>query len=170
MSASQVLTTLRAALEDEATGMAAKAEALKGADGSLNRVRTDYQWVRWSLTDRMQTTGQPNVAVSVRRVLTEQRLATFPSRDGIWSIEIAFECFAGDDQALIEDSVTTAATALLQVLDGLREYSDANAGTVLEINAAEGQPSIDIQFGDFAGPVASFGFLCRFTVLERSTT
>lgn len=163
MSASQVLSTLRGAMQDAATGLAARVEALKAADPALQAVRSDVQWVRWSLAGRMQTTGQPNVAVSVRRVLTEQKLAAMPSRDGMWSVEIAYECFSAD-QGVIEDTVTTTATALLQVLDGLREYSDAHAGTVVDL---EGQ--IDMQFGAFDGPeVNSFGFICRFTVLERS--
>lgn len=170
MSASQVLTTVRAALKDEATGLAAKVAELKAADSSLVRVNTAYNWIRWSLADRLATTTAPNVAVSVRGAQTELKLSTYPTRDAAWRMEVSGECFEAD-QGAIEDWATTTATALLMVLDGLREYSDANAGTILEVMAQPGQPSVSLDFGDFqAGTVQSFGFICRFTVLERSTT
>lgn len=173
MSASQVLTTVVAALTDEATGLAAKAEALK-ADGTLeaelptlNRIRTDYRIVPHSLSDRMQPTGQPAVAVSVRRYMADQRLATAPTRDALAEMQVAVE-YVEADQQVIEDSASLAATALLQVLDGLREYSDANGGTVLDLDTQGVGMQVDTQFGQFDGPVQSFGFVARFTVMERS--
>ena len=173
MSASQVLTTVLAALTDEATGLAAKAEALK-ADGTLeaelpalNRVRTDYAIVRHSLSDRMQPTGQPTVAVSVRRYMADQQLPPSTGRDALCEMQVACE-YVEADQQVIEDSASLTATALLQVLDGLREYSDASGGTVLDLNDQGVGAAVDVQFGRFDGPVQSFGFVARFTVMERS--
>lgn len=170
MSASQVLQTVKDAIADEVSGLAVKAEALKALDApALSRVRTDYNVVPHSLSDRMQPTGQPNVAVSVRRYMADQQLSNAPTRDALAELQVAVE-YVEADQQVIEDSASLTATALLQVLDGLREYSDANGGTVLDLSTQGAGMQVDVQFGRFDGPVQSFGFVARFTVMERSRT
>lgn len=163
MSARQVLATVRSALQDATTGVAARVTTLKAADPSLATVRTDFAFPRWLLSGQMQPASQPNLAVAIESVLTEQKLASLPTRDGEWTVTVGFECFDAD-AGVIEDSVTTVMLAVCQVLDELREYSDAHGGTILAI-----QGSLNVRVGPFDGPATSNGFLCRFTLLERST-
>lgn len=171
MSARKVLTTVRAALEAPGTGLAARAAALALAEGltsgaAPNRIRTDFAFVRWILTGQMQTATQPNVSVVPRGWGTELMLPNETHRDGDVPLQISYESFHSDP-AEIEDNVTIVAAALAQVLDRLREFSDANAGTVLQVRVP-----VLFTFGPFAahvGSVASSGFVCALTVHERGT-
>jgi hypothetical protein len=72
--------------------------------------------------------------------------------------------FAADPES-IEANVSLAAVALAQVLDGIREYSDATNGSIIDL---EGTQPILFQFGEFDGATSS-GFIAAITLTERST-
>jgi hypothetical protein len=83
-------------------------------------------------------------------------------RDAFVDIEIGYEYFGGV-LTQIQNNVAIVATALAQVLDQLRAYSDAHAGTIIEVDN-----SVRYDFGQFAGPT-SHGFIATITVQERSS-
>lgn len=157
MSQQQILATVQALLEDATEGLAARTTALAAGDA---RIRSDFHFVPWQLSDRPHPTQQPNVMLRPRQWQPGlRRLTTI--RDAQVAIEIGYEYFGTDAQA-IQDNVTLVATALAQVLDGLRDYSDAHGGTVIDV-----LDPLTFAFGQFSGPTSN-GFLCTVTLEERS--
>ena len=162
MSARQVRKTVEDLLKDDTVGLAAAVEDLASAEG-LSGIQSDFNFVRGMLSGKMLPTGQPNIAVVVRRWTPEQKL-TRPVRDARVVVQIMGE-FAAADQAHLEDQRDLTVIAVVKALDGLREFSDANGGTVMDVD-----DPFDIVIGEFGGPVTTEGFTCSATILERSTT
>lgn len=163
MSMRQVLDTVRGLLKDDIVGLKAKADALILADPPESIVRTDFHFIRWAFSTLTNPTQKPNVIVRPGSWRGDEMLGT-GQRDAICIVEIGYEQF-GTDPDEIEDGLALIAAALPRcVLDGLRAYSDAHGGTIVDVI-----DPIEVQFGEFAG-AASSGFLARVTVLERSST
>jgi hypothetical protein len=165
MSLRAVLTTVMAALQDPATGLAARATAIAAAEGIAGGViSTNFNFERWSLSGQMNPAGMPNVALGLQRGATTLMLPNELHRDGDWALALSYETFAAD-APVIEDNITVVAMAAAEVLDRLREYSDAHAGTVMQV-----REPIGYEFGSFSTVTSDNGFTLNFVVQERSTT
>lgn len=160
MSQRQVLNLLKAALLDATTGLAAQAAAEATTLGLS--VSTDFALDPWMLSGQMKATGQHNVSVTPRGWAANTMLPNETYRDAIVSFQVSFETFAAASGQL-EDTISVFATALMRVFDRLRDYSDANGGTVLQVLEA-----VSFSFGEFTGGSAtSSGFTCTVTIQER---
>jgi hypothetical protein len=162
VSARQVRQTVRALLEDSALGLKPSVIDLATSEG-VSGVSSDFHYVRGHLTGKMQPTGQPNISVDARTWRPEQKVVK-PQRDSRVVVQIQGE-FSSADPDQLEDQRDLTVIALVKCLDGLREYSDAHAGTVLDV-----EDPYNIDIGVFGGPITTEGVSCNFTVLERSTT
>jgi hypothetical protein len=156
-----VIQTLSDALQDPATGLTAKANALTGA---LQNIRTDYFYEKWVLSGQLKMAGQPNVAIAPTAGAANLKIPAQTLRDGEWRLDISVEFFDADPQVIM-DNVGIATTALFQVLDTLREYSDAHGGTVMQVLEPVG-----LRFGQFAGVSSTNGFTATATIQERGNT
>lgn len=161
MSARQARKTVRALLEDPAAGLSQAVASLAASEG-VEDIKTNFNFLRGKLSGRMLPTGQPNVTVDARTWRPEQKVVK-PQRDSRIVIEVRAEFAAADPQQL-EDQRDLTAIGLVKCLDGLREYSDTHGGTIVDV-----EDPYNISIGEFGGPVME-GFLCAFTVLERSTS
>lgn len=160
MSLRNVLDTLNAALQDSATGLAARA-ALEAGSANIN---TDYSFDAWLLSGELQPATGPRVSFAPSGGGATLKLQSEGFRDGDWAIDIFYETFSADPID-IQDNIAVNATALLQVLDTLREYSDAHGGTIAQVREPVG-----FRFGSFAGISSANGFTCTVTISERGTT
>jgi hypothetical protein len=163
MSMRQVLATLFAALNDNVTGIAARAAVVAAGDGLAN-VRTDYVIGPWVLSGELHPATYPRISIGPATGATTLMVPPETKRDGEWTFDISFETFDADP-INIQDNTATTATALLQVLDTLREYSDAHAGTVAQV-----REPISFRFGNFGGISSANGFVCTATISERGST
>jgi hypothetical protein len=161
MSARQVRKTVRALLKDAVLGLKPTITDLAIADPVDSPIATDFNYVRGQLTGKMLPTGQPNITVDARNWRPEQKVVK-PQRDSRVLVEIRGE-FSSADPDQLEDQRDLTVIALVKCLDGLREYSDANGGTILDV-----EDPYNIDIGLFGGPITTEGFICNFTVLERS--
>lgn len=159
MSQKQVLATVDGLLKDAVRGLTAKATALAAGDPTI---LTDFNFVRWALGGTMQPATKPNVMSRPGSWTPQTRNDANPHRDAFAAIEIGYEFFGADPDA-IQANVALVATALAQVIDELVQYSVDTGGTVVDV-----QEPIEFLFGQFAGPT-SHGFLARVTVFERSS-
>lgn len=159
MSMAQLLETLDGALQDDAAGLSAKLVALGGGDG---RIRADVAFGAWALTGTMTDARQPNVATRPVSWTPDTKVSDQGHRDAAAQIEVGYEYFGADLEA-IQLNVALAATALAQVIDQLRAYSDAHDGTIIEV-----LDPVRYTFGDFAG-ATSHGFTATISLVERST-
>jgi hypothetical protein len=165
MSTTQVIVTLLAALQDPVTGLRPRAQALAEAQ-VLTAVRFDYTFGKWANEGALQPAGPHVVTVAPRRWVVNQQITGRTDRDAQGTYAIVFECFA-TDPAEIQDTLTVHATAVAQVLDRLREYSDATGGTVIDI-----EDPMEFVLGEFpndGGVARACGFRCTITLTERST-
>jgi hypothetical protein len=128
----------------------------------LDTQRTDYRFSAPALDGRMAPTTSPNVSVAELGWDAELK-ANFNARDGLVPLQITYELVDADEDVLL-DNASINAEALLEVLDFLREYSDAHGGTIIQV-----LDRASIRFGYFGEDVPSYGFRCTFTVQERST-
>lgn len=161
MSARQVRKTVRALLEDPTVGLSQAVAALALAEG-VDDIKTDFNFVRGSISGKMLPSGQPNISVDARNWRPEQKVVK-PQRNARVVLDIRAE-FTSADQQQLEDQRDLTAIAIVKVLDGLREYSDANGGTVVDVD-----DPYNIDIGTFSGPITSEGILVSATILERST-
>ncbi len=132
------------------------------AAGDVPRIQTVFGYVPWALEGPLKDTRAPNIMTRPRNWRPEVKKGDTAHRDAWVDIEIGYEYFGGV-LADIQDNVAIVATALAQVLDQLRAYSDAHAGTIIEVD-----DSVRYDFGQFAGPT-SHGFIATITVQERSS-
>jgi hypothetical protein len=160
VSQRQVLVTALALLQDNGVGLKAKTDALAGQ--STATIRSDFNFTKWTLRGPLNPAAAPNVMLRPRSWNPDQKLAVKPDRTSWSEIEIGYEYF-GTDPDEIQENITIVATAVAQVLDGLRDYSDAHAGTIADV-----RDPLQFLFGEFAGP-SSAGFIARATILERSS-
>lgn len=169
MSLRETVQTIEDLLKDESLGLRPRYESFLDAQGLLGQpgpFRSDFNFVKWTLADRARPTTRPNVMVRPRRWVTSLRYSGTPLRDSGDVIEIGFETFSASPDD-VQNELIYVATALAQTLDGLREYSDARGGTVIDIASfAEGR-QLDFEMGAFSGATSN-GFICRFTVNEES--
>jgi hypothetical protein len=162
MSARQVRKTVRALLKDATVGLSPAVVDLANTEG-VSSISSDFNYLRGQLTGKMLPTGQPNITVDARNWRPEQKVVK-QQRDSRVLVEIRGE-FSSADPDQLEDQRDLTVIALVKCLDGLREYSDANGGTILDV-----EDPYNIDIGLFGGPITTEGFICNFTVLERSTT
>lgn len=160
MSMRQVLTTLTAALNDSNAGLAASAAMIASAD-SITDYITGVNLEPWALSGNMKTSTQNNVAVSPRGWDADLQKQAGEIRDARTQFQVAFESFAADP-SVTQDTVSVFASALMQVLDSLREYSDANEGTVILV-----EEPVSFTFGPFTGGSQSAGFIANAVIRER---
>lgn len=162
MSAREVIATLRACLADDVVGLSAAVTTLAGGADKPERVRTDFNFVKWKLSGAAtpQPTTAPNVMLRPKSWSADLKRAQL--RDGIARVEVGIEWFDAETDVL-QDNITIGMTALARVVDGLRAYSDAHAGTVIDV-----VDPIEFIIGEFEGP-ASSGFLATIEIEERST-
>lgn len=160
MSLPQVLATLDAALQDGVAGLAVKAAALVGV---LPNIRTDYVFEKWLLAGEVHTATYPRISYSLGPGAATLMLPNEGFRDGDWNIDINYEFFSSDVTD-IQNNIAVHATALLQVLDHLREYSDAHGGTIAQVREPVG-----FRFGSFSGISSANGFTLTVTISERGT-
>ena len=162
MSLKKVLDTIKAAVQDPVTGLQARATAIATAEAL--GVVTDFRLEKWMLSGEMKPSGIHNVAIAPANAAANLKLPHETQRDAVHSIVIGFETFSADTSVL-EDTVLVFAQAVLQVLDRLREFSDANGGTILQVFETVG-----MSFGTFTGGGAtSSGFTASVNIQERST-
>lgn len=164
MSQNEIIATVNALLADAALGIKAKLSAL--AAGNAIPIATDFRFVPWVLAGTMQPATQVNMMTRPSRWSPDAKNDGRPHRDATAGIEIGYEYF-GADPDQIQENLSLAATALAQVIDELPTYAAAHDGTVYDI-----EDPMDFVFGEFAGAIAgatSNGFICRITVLERSS-
>lgn len=160
MSQTQVLATLLACLEDSAVGLVAQARKLAPFTPiGAGSIRMDVRFVAWKLSGVMQSSTTPNVMLRPGR--WSANLKQGNSRDASVLVEVGMEFFDADADVL-QANITIYATALAASLDALRDYSDINGGTVIDII-----DPIDVVFGQFDGPTSS-GFLATIQLEERS--
>lgn len=159
MSVPQVLATVNGLLADGALGLSARVTALAAGDSTIQAV---FSYVPWALEGPLKDTRTPNVMLRPRNWRPDVKAGDTGHRDAYVDIEIGYEYFGGV-LTQIQNNVAIVATALAQVLDQLRAYSDAHAGTILEVDN-----SVRYDFGQFAGPT-SHGFIATITVQERSS-
>lgn len=158
MSIIDVLSIARAALEDDATGLAAYMSAIADALGL--RVRTEIRFGKWALPENLQPTAPHSVVVRPAGGLEEPREGR-QQRDGVQTIVVAAEVFEADPDQL-QDTLTVLQVAALQVFDELRAYSDAHEGTVIEV-----PDPISTRYGAFPGAVSG-GVELTINIRERS--
>lgn len=158
MSVPQLLTALNGVLADPVLGLTARTTALAAGDP---RIQTAFTYAAWALDGGMRIATRPNVMVRPRLWMPATTRADGGHRDARGRFEIGYEFF-GAVLADIQDNVAIVATALAQVLDSLREYSDLHGGTVIEI-----EDGTQFDFGQFTGPT-SHGFIATVTIIERS--
>lgn len=163
MSLRQVLATVYAALEDPGTGLAARANALEILEGLVD-IETAYKFEQWLLSGQMKQAGAPNVSVGPSDGAAMLMLPQESQRDADWRLDIKYETFSADP-TVIQNNVATTVTALLQVLDTLREYSDAHGGTILQVREPVG-----FRFGQFSGASSTNGFTATVVIHERGNT
>jgi hypothetical protein len=156
-----VIKTLSDALQDVATGLAVKAVALTGA---LPNIRTDYVFAPWILSGEMKMAGAPNVAIAPTIGAANLKIPAETQRDGEWRLDISVEFFDADPVTIM-NNVGVSVTALFQVLDTLREYSDAHGGTIMQV-----MEPLSLRFGQFAGASSTNGFTLTATIQERGNT
>jgi hypothetical protein len=123
-------------------------------------IRTNLNFVKWKLAGRPQPASGANVMIRPRSWNAE--LKQGGTRDGKVAIDIAYETFDADPDA-IQENIVLAMAALVKCLDGLRDWSDAHEGTVIDVLG-------DVQFsiGEFDGPTSS-GFIATVTIEERGS-
>jgi hypothetical protein len=161
VSARQVRKTVRALLEDPMVGLKPTIIALANTE-VLSDIVSDFNFVRGALSGKMLPSALPNVAVNARTWNPEQKVVK-PQRDSRVIVDVSIEFF-GADQEQLEDQADLTVIAVVKVLDGLREYSDANGGTIVDV-----EDPYRISIGQFGGPITTEGFLLSATIIERST-
>lgn len=159
MSMQQVLDTIDGALRDPVIGLSAAVSAL--ADGD-ERIRADFAHGKWALAGTLNDSRSPNVMLRPRRWLAIAKRNDVGHRDAEAQVDIGYEFF-GADVLQIQENIALVATALAQVLDALRQYSDDTGGTIIET-----VDPILFEFGQYQGPTSN-GFLATITIIERST-
>jgi hypothetical protein len=161
MSIQQLLATTQACLADDGVGLAVRVDALASTAAiPPEKIRTDFAFVAWKLAGTLQSSRTPNIMLRPVRwspVVKQQN-----HRDAPALVEIAGEWFDADP-IVLQENIALAAAALAQTLDGLRDYSDAHQGTVIDV-----LDPMDFRFGDFPGG-ASAGFTATIQILERSS-
>lgn len=162
MSLSQVLSTLDAALQDGVAGLAVKAAALAAAQGLAN-IRVDYVFEKWLLAGELHPANFPRISYTLAPGVATLMLPNEGKRDADWGIDINYEFFSSDATD-IQNNIGIHATAVLQVLDHLREYSDAHAGTIAQVREPVG-----FRFGSFSGISSANGFTLTVVISERGT-
>jgi hypothetical protein len=162
VSARQVRKTVRALLEDPTLGLSQSVATLAASEGAEG-IMTNFNFVRGKLSGKMLPSGHPNIAVDARKWQPEQKVVK-SWRDSRVIAEIRAE-FTNADPEQLEDQRDLTVIALVKCLDGLREYSDANGGTIMDV-----QDPYNIDIGEFGGPITTEGFICAVTLLERSST
>lgn len=162
MSVIDVIGTVRTCLADATVGLAAAVSALAGTAEKPERVRVDFNFVKWKLSgaSNPQPTTMPNVMLRPKRWDADLKRANL--RPGIVLVEIGIEWFDAETDVL-QDNITIGMVALARVIDGLRDYSDAHGGTIIDV-----RDPIEFIVGEFDGP-ASSGFLATIEIEERST-
>lgn len=161
MSVREVIATVRDCLRDDVVGLAPAVTALAGGADKPERVRTDFNFVKWKLSGavNLQPTTAPNVMLRPKKWTSDVKQANH--RNGRVFIEVGFEYFDAETDVL-QDNITIGAVALARAIDGLRAYSDAHGGTIIDV-----VDPIQYVFGEFEGP-ASSGFLATIELEERS--
>lgn len=157
MSQHQVLATVEALLQDPGAGFQAAFDGLKG--GAVVPINATLRFVKWKLAGALQPATVANVMLRPRTWAPQLRQGQY--RDAQIQLEIGFESFAADPDVL-QETITIAAAALMQVLDQLRTYSDAHGGTIIDVI----DPT-DIQFGEYEGGTSA-GFSATVTLEERA--
>lgn len=160
MSQTQVLATTKALLEHVALGFKAKIVALSAGDPDI---LTDVQVVSWSLEGIMQPATKVNVMLRPGDWRFNPKNEGRPHRDAFSEVEIDVELFHSDP-AILEKNLPLLATAMAQTIDGIVDYSMANAGTIADL-----EDPVTIVFGSFRPSRTMNSFTCRATVFERSS-
>ncbi|HVX39612.1 MAG TPA: hypothetical protein VHB25_08565 [Gemmatimonadaceae bacterium] len=153
MSVIDVRDLTSALLQDDALGLAATMERLGGASVALN-------FVAWKRAAMLQPTTAANVYVTPEGWQPEVRRQA-DVREAVMQLRIGYESFQADAE-LLEQELAIAATALAQVLDGLRAYSDAHGGTVVDVI-----DPLQYAFGQFPGGTSA-GFTVILSIEEQA--
>lgn len=157
----EVLATTQAAFRDRTSGLAARAAAI--ADTADLAVRSDFAFGKWALRETLSPTTAHRVVIRPAAGLEEAKQGTL-QRDAVHTLAILIEVFGADEDE-IERSLVVIQLAVIQVLDELRDYSDAHDGTVIEIPDA-----ISTRYGEFTGSASlSGGLISTVNIRERST-
>lgn len=164
MSERQVIATVRAALADVGYGLAAKVAEVIAAEGiPAGVVTTEYNFIRWLRANKLDEASAGHaVSVTPVRSTNQLQIPAEMRRDGLIDLELGFTTYQADP-ATIEENVLVHAAALRRCLDKLREFSDANGGTVLQV-----REPVTIDYASASGSATSAGFKARFTIEERS--
>lgn len=161
MSARQVLDLVDDLLRDPAEGFVITLAALIAASPPETAIRSTTNITRLRAREGIQPTTEPRLSAHLRRAVAETVQPL--QRDGKVTIDIHYETFEANEEAL-EQQIAYASSALTKVmLDNLRGYSDAHGGTVVEID-----DRIEFAFGVFDGPVSA-GFIASVVITERSS-
>lgn len=163
-----VLQTVQDALEDPVYGLLQRARELARYEGREADLRAEVEWHKWRLSGELKKATTVNVSVGIANDRAGINTGTDQERLSEHSIEIGLE-MVGADTELLTFNVSCYATALLQVVDYLVEFSDNTGGTIQQV-----REPVAFSWGDFgpgrqgALPITTSGFTATFTVQERS--
>jgi hypothetical protein len=164
MSERQVIALLRFELADANFGFPKTVPDVIAAEGiAAGVVTVVYNFVRWLRSGNLTEASAGHEIAIVPLESTESlEIPGETQRDGVISLELSFTTYSADPLT-IEENVFVHAAALRRCLDRLREFSDANGGTVLQV-----REPVTITFAPAPGTATSAGFRARFTIEERS--
>lgn len=164
MSAESVVRQVETALADPTTGLAAQVAAVSAEQG-YTHVSTEHEVIAWPRATTGALGGR--IALSIRYlnwILEVHRPFGGVNFDATVPLQVAFETAQADEDSLRE-TVDAYSRALARVLQGLDLYAATADWTILGL--APGT-QIAFEFGDFDENASTTGFICRFSVQERS--
>ena len=169
MALDDLVDVTKGALQDDAIGLAMMMRELARLKRYTD-IETDLTFTEWFLSDRMKPTGKPNVFVvgTGWTPTTVNPVQRSVRREARGQIRLGYE-IVRSDPARLQRNVAVAMTAMMQVIDVLRDYSDRVHGTIVGvINPVSFTP------GDFPSQggrmPTTYGFTGTLTVLEYSPT
>jgi hypothetical protein len=162
MSMREVLDTVLAAFADPAIGLSARVTQLIA--GGAPAVQTEFSFAKWAFRQGLRDARTHSVVVRPSSGADTTKMQETLEREGTQQIEVAVESFGASPDDL-QDAIAVVQTALLMVLDALREYSDAHGGTIIEV-----VDPVVTSYGEFDGVPSgtSAGFVSRITINERN--
>jgi hypothetical protein len=165
------INEITALMKHSTLGLTPRVLAL-AANYGLANIRSDFRYSPWAtLSDQMRVGTQPTISIApgdgdaeIESIVPGS--VSGATRDSNIPIIIGYE-FVHNDLQVIQDNVITVAEAVAQVIDKLRDYSDATTKAIIDVESP-----YRVKFGDYPGGSAtatSSGFRYTVTIRERGT-
>lgn len=169
MAMDDLIDVTKGALMDDAIGMKVRMVELARLKRYTD-IDTELAFSEWFLGDRMKPTSKPNVFVIGgpygANVVNPQQLPIRRQCRG--TLRLGYEIVKGQPLTL-QRNVAVAMTAMMQVIDVLRDYSDRVHGTIVQV-----VDPTNFTPGDFpsvgGGTPTTYGFTGSLTLTEYSPT